>query len=330
MLIGKPSGIPSSEITSRGGYEWYFNRRRFLRSAVSGAAAVGAAALGADRLADVLSPRTGVEAGAKLQTVKSPLTTTGEELTTLKDVTTYNNFYEFGVDKGEPAMNAGALPTRPWTLRIEGQVKKPKTFDIDALLALQPLEDRVYRHRCVEAWSMVIPWVGYSLAEFIKQCDPLPSAKFVQFLSYYDKKVEKWAGQTSIFWPYSEGLRMDEAMHPLTLLTFGLYGEVLPNQNGAPVRIVVPWKYGFKSAKSIVAIRFLDKQPATTWNDQNTHEYGFYSNVNPSVDHPRWSQKTERRIGQPFYAQRRTTLMFNGYADQVASLYNGMDLKKYF
>jgi sulfoxide reductase catalytic subunit YedY len=330
MLIGKPSGIPSSQITSRSGYDWYLNRRRFLRSAVSGAAAVGAAALGADRLAELISPPTGAEAGTKLQTVKSPLTTTGEELTTLKDVTTYNNFYEFGVDKGEPSMNAGALPTRPWTLRVEGQVKKPKTFDIDALLALRPLEDRVYRHRCVEAWSMVIPWAGYSLAEFINQCDPLPSAKFVQFLSYYDKKVEKWAGQTSIFWPYSEGLRMDEAMHPLTLLTFGLYGEVLPNQNGAPVRIVVPWKYGFKSAKSIVAIRFLDKQPATTWNDQNTHEYGFYSNVNPNVDHPRWSQKTERRIGQPFYAQRRTTLMFNGYADQVASLYNGMDLKKYF
>jgi sulfoxide reductase catalytic subunit YedY len=215
-------------------------------------------------------------------------------------------------------------------VRVEGKVKTPKTFDIDTLLRLRPLEDRVYRHRCVEAWSMVIPWVGYSLSEFINQCDPLPSAKYVQFLSYFDKKVEKWQSESSIFWPYSEGLRMDEAMHPLTLLTFGLYGEVLPNQDGAPVRIVVPWKYGFKSAKSIVAVRFLDKQPPTTWNDQSMREYGFYSNVNPNVDHPRWSQKTERRIGQAFYAQRRTTLMFNGYGDQVASLYNGMDLRKYF
>jgi sulfoxide reductase catalytic subunit YedY len=234
------------------------------------------------------------------------------------------------VDKADPAKNAGGLPTRPWTVKVDGKVKKPLTFDIDALLKLRPLEDRVYRHRCVEAWSMVIPWVGYSLSEFIKQCEPLSTAKYVQFLSYYNGKVEKWASQSTIFWPYSEGLRMDEAMNPLALLTFGLYGEVLPNQDGAPIRIVVPWKYGFKSAKSIVAVRFLDKMPQTTWNDQNANEYGFYSNVNPNVDHPRWSQKTERRIGQPFYAQRRTTLMFNGYADQVASLYNGMDLKKNF
>jgi sulfoxide reductase catalytic subunit YedY len=232
------------------------------------------------------------------------------------------------VEKDQPAKNAGGLPTRPWTVRVEGKVKQPKTFDIDALLKLRPLEDRVYRHRCVEAWSMVIPWVGYSLSEFIRQCDPLPSAKYVQFLSYYDHKVEKWTGESTIFWPYSEGLRMDEAMNPLTLLTFGLYGEVLPNQDGAPVRVVVPWKYGFKSAKSIVTVRFVDKQPPTTWNEQGPNEYGFYSNVNPNVDHPRWSQKTERRIGQPFYAQRRTTLMFNGYGDQVASLYNGMDLRK--
>jgi sulfoxide reductase catalytic subunit YedY len=213
---------------------------------------------------------------------------------------------------------------------VDGQVKKPKVFDIDALLKLRALEDRVYRHRCVEAWSMVIPWVGYSLSAFIDQCEPLSTAKYVQFLSYYDRKVEKWASETSIDWPYSEGLRMDEAMHPLALLTFGLYGEALPNQNGAPVRVVVPWKYGFKSAKSIVGVRFLDKVPPTTWNEQAPREYGFYSNVNPNVDHPRWSQKTERRIGQPFYAQRRTTLLFNGYADQVASLYNGMDLRKFF
>lgn len=327
MLIGKAPDIPSSEITPRSGYQWYLSRRRFLHGAV----AAGAAALGADRLADVFDPAIGAHAGTKLDTVKSPLTTTGEQLTSLEDITHYNNFYEFGVDKGDPAKNAGALPTRPWTLKVEGKVAKPLTFDIDALLKLRPLEDRVYRHRCVEAWSMVMPWVGYSLSEFIKQCDPLPSAKYVQFISYYDRRVERWAEQdATISWPYSEGLRMDEAMNPLTLLTFGLYGEVLPNQDGAPIRIVVPWKYGFKSAKSIVKVKFVEKIPPTTWNDQAPNEYGFYSNVNPNVDHPRWSQKTERRIGLPFYAQRRTTLMFNGYGEQVASMYNGMDLKKYF
>jgi sulfoxide reductase catalytic subunit YedY len=326
MLIRKPSEFPSSAITPK---EQYLNRRRFLRGALSGAAITGAAALGADRVADIFSPRLSALAGTKLETVKSPLTTTGEQLTTLEDLTHYNNYYEFGVEKDMPAKNAGILPTRPWTVRVEGLVKQPKTFDIDTLLKLRPLEDRVYRHRCVEAWSMVIPWVGYSLSEFIKQCDPLSTAKYVQFLSFYDKKIDKWGtSETSIFWPYSEGLRMDEAMNPLTLLTFGLYGEVLPNQNGAPVRIVVPWKYGFKSAKSIVAVKFVDKQPETTWYQQNPHEYGFYSNVNPDVDHPRWSQKTERRIGAPFYAQRRATLKFNGYGEQVASLYNGMDLRR--
>jgi len=297
---------------------------------LSGAALAGAAALGIDRIADVVSPRLRALAGTKLETVKSPLTTTGEELTTLEDITHYNNFYEFGVNKDQPAKNAGVLPTRPWTVKVEGKVKTPKTFDIDQLLKLRPLEDRVYRHRCVEAWSMVIPWVGYSLSEFIKECEPLSSAKYVQFLSYYDKHVQKWSNESTIFWPYSEGLRMDEAMNPLTLLTFGLYGEVLPNQDGAPVRIVVPWKYGFKSAKSIVTVKFVEKEPPTTWNQQGPNEYGFFSNVNPNVDHPRWSQKTERRIGQAFYNQRRTTLMFNGYGEQVASLYNGMDLKKYY
>lgn len=325
MVIRKAPEIPSSEITSQSGYDWYVSRRKFLR----GAMATGAAALGAERLAEVLSPSTAAKADSKLQTVKSSLSTTGEQLTSLEDITHYNNFYEFGVDKDAPAKNAGALPTRPWTVKVEGKVKAPKTFDIDGLLKLRPLEDRVYRHRCVEAWSMVIPWVGYSLSEFIKECDPLPSAKYVQFLSYFDKKVEKWYGEdATIVWPYSEGLRMDEAMNPLTLLTFGMYGQVLPNQDGAPIRIVVPWKYGYKSAKSIVTVRFIDKMPHTTWNDQAPNEYGFYSNVNPTVDHPRWSQKTERRIGLPFYEQRKTTLMFNGYADQVASMYNGMDLKK--
>jgi len=321
MLIRKPSDIPSSAITPK---DEYLNRRKFL----GGALAASAAVLGAERIAEFVSPSGRVFADNRLQTVPSPLTTKGEDLTNRDYITGYNNFYEFGVDKSLPAKNAGKLPTRPWTVRIEGLVKQQKTFDIDTLLKMRPLEDRVYRHRCVEAWSMVVPWVGYSLSELLKQCEPLSTAKFVQFLSYYDHKVEPWASETTIDWPYSEGLRMDEAMHPLTLLTFGLYGEVLPNQNGAPVRIVVPWKYGFKSAKSVVTIRFVAKMPRTTWNDQNSNEYGFYSNVNPNVDHPRWSQKTERRIGLPFYAQRKTTLMFNGYGDQVASLYNGMDLRK--
>lgn len=330
MFIRNPSDIPSSEITSQDSYRQFLSRRRFLSSVAAGAAVASSSIAHADGFAGLFSPSADVPPGTKLQTVKSPLTTTGEQLTSFEDITHYNNYYEFGVDKGDPAKNAGVLPTRPWTVKVEGKVKQPKTFDIEALLKLRPLEDRVYRHRCVEAWSMVIPWIGYSLSEFINQCDPLPSAKFVQFLSYYDKHVEKWTSESSIFWPYTEGLRMDEAMHPLTLLTFGLYGQVLPNQDGAPIRIVVPWKYGFKSAKSIVTVRFLDKMPPTTWNEQAPSEYGFYSNVNPNHDHPRWSQKTERRIGLPFYAQRRTTLMFNGYGDQVASLYNGMNLNKYY
>lgn len=320
MLIGKPSPIPSSAITPK---DRYLNRRRFMKNAV----ALGAAALGADRLASILSPRIAAHADTKLQTIKSPLSTTGEPLTSYEDVTHFNNFYEFGVNKSDPAQNAGALPTRPWTVKVTGQVKQPRTFDIDALLKLRPLEERVYRHRCVEGWSMVIPWVGYSLSEFIKECEPSSKAKYVQFLSYYNHKVEKWASETTIFWPYSEGLRMDEAMNPLALLTFGLYGEVLPNQDGAPVRLVVPWKYGFKSAKSIVEVRFVEKQPSTTWSDMAPSAYGFYSNVNPTVE-PWRDQSYERRIGAPFYQQRRQTLLFNGYGEQVASLYNGMDLKR--
>jgi len=327
MLIRKPdplsgSDIPSSEITPR---DKWLNRRNFIAAA----AATGAVAIGGERLSEILAPAGRVHAATKLQTVKSPLTTTGEELTSFQDITHYNNFYEFGENKSDPAQNAGVLPTRPWTVKVSGLVKTPKTFDIDALLKLHPLEDRTYRFRCVEGWSMVVPWVGYSLSELIKQCDPLSSSKYVQFLSYFNGKVEKWA-PFGYNWPYSEGLRMDEAMNPLTLLTVGLYGEELPKQDGAPVRIIIPWKYGFKSAKSIVEIKFLDKQPHTTWNDANGSEYGFYSNVNPNVDHPRWSQKTERVIGKPFYAQRKPTLMFNGYGDFVASLYNGMDLRKYY
>ena len=327
MLIRKPnsidgSNIPSSEITPK---EKWLNRRSFL----TGAAAIGAAALGADRIAEIAGPVRPVFAAGKLQTIKSPLSTTGEELTTLKDITSYNNFYEFGTNKGDPSQNAAALPIRPWAIKVSGLVKAPKTLDIDTLLKMHPLEERTYRFRCVEGWSMVIPWVGYSLSELIKECEPLSTAKYVQFLSYFSGKVEKWA-PGGYNWPYSEALRMDEAMNPLTLLTLGLYGDELPKQDGAPVRLIVPWKYGFKSAKSIVQIKFTDKQPPTTWNDAAPSEYGFYSNVNPNKDHPRRSQKTERRIGQPFYAQRHPTLLFNGYSDQVASLYSGMDLNKLF
>ncbi len=322
MLIRKTADIPSSEITSQSAYK---NRRQFMAAA----AAAGAIALAGDRLVRIASPET-VAASTKLNTVKSPLSTTGVTPTTYKDITTYNNYYEFGTDKSDPSRNAVNLKTYPWTVAVEGLVKKPQTFDIDQLIKLRPQEERVYRFRCVEAWSMVIPWVGYSLSEFIKQCDPLPNAKYVQFLSLADKKQMPEIGQSGINPPYSEGLRMDEAMHPLTLLTFGLYGETLPNQDGAPVRVIVPWKYGFKSAKAIVKVRFVEKQPHTTWNDLSSSEYGFYSNVNPNVDHPRWSQKSERVIGAPIFHQRQATLMFNGYGDQVASLYNGMDLKKYY
>ena len=269
-------------------------------------------------------------ADIKLATVPSPLSAKGLTPTSYNDITHYNNFYEFGTDKDDPSRVCGQPADRPWSVAVEGLVKNKKTFDIDALMKLRPLEDRVYRFRCVEAWSMVIPWVGYSLSEFIKQCEPLSSAKYVQFLSFDDPKQEPGIRGVQLDWPYSEGLRMDEAMHPLTLLTFGLYGETLPNQDGAPVRVVVPWKYGFKSAKSIVKVRFVDKQPHTTWNDMASNEYGFYSNVNPNVDHPRWSQKTERVIGASLFRQRQPTLMFNGYEDQVAGLYKGMDLRKDF
>jgi sulfoxide reductase catalytic subunit YedY len=322
MLIRTKSEIPSSEITPK---QTYMNRRAFM----AGAAAAGVAAVAGERVSRVLRP-AGVEAAEKLTLVKSPLSTTGVTPTAFEDITHYNNFYEFGVDKGDPARNAGTLRTRPWSIKVEGLVKQPKTFDIDTLLKLKPLEERVYRFRCVEAWSMVIPWAGYSLSEFINACEPLPSAKFVQFISLADGKQEKLPFEAGISWPYSEGLRMDEAMHPLTLLTFGLYGEVLPNQDGAPVRVIVPWKYGFKSAKSIVKVKFLKSQPSTTWNDMAPQEYGFYSNVNPNVDHPRWSQKRERVIGAPIFRQLQPTPMFNGYSDQVASLYAGMDLRKNF
>jgi methionine sulfoxide reductase catalytic subunit len=321
MLIGKKPDIPSSEITSKSDY---LNRRKFLQSA----AGLGAAALVGGFASKLVRPAQTVQANDKLTTIKSPLSTQGETLTPYEAITHYNNFYEFGTDKTDPAKYAGKMKVRPWTVQVEGLVEQKKTFDIDTLLKLRPQEERIYRHRCVEAWSMVMPWIGYSLSEFIKECKPLSKAQYVQFLTLEDRGSMPGLSDSSYDWPYSEGLRMDEAMHPLTLLCFGLYGETLPNQDGAPIRVILPWKYGFKSAKSIVKVKFVEKQPHTLWNDAAPNEYGFYSNVNPNRDHPRWSQKTERRIGEPFYKQVRPTLMFNGYGDQVASLYKGMDLMK--
>jgi sulfoxide reductase catalytic subunit YedY len=268
----------------------------------------------------------------KLSAVLNQAYASKDGLTPYKYVTTYNNFYEFGTDKADPAEYAHTLQTRPWTISIEGLVKKPVTLDIDALLKLAPMEERIYRMRCVEGWSMVIPWNGYSLSKLINQVEPLGSAKYVEFISLADKKQMPGIKSNIIEWPYREGLRMDEAMNPLTLLTFGLYGEVLPKQNGAPARIVVPWKYGFKSAKSIVKIRFTEEMPKTSWSQFDAREYGFYSNVNPQVDHPRWSQAMEHRIGDPkgAFATKIKTQMFNGYAEQVAGMYAGMDLKKFY
>jgi len=308
MLFRKPHDVRPSEITPA---QLFRRRRDFMRDA-AGIIAGGA-------LAGVLPS---VHAAQTLPARQSPLSS-DEELTERKAVLGYNNFYEFGTDKSDPAKNAGVMKVRPWEIRVEGLVAKPRSFGIEELLKLAPLEERIYRLRCVEAWSMVVPWIGYSLAEVLKRVEPLGSARYVEFVSHYDPKV--MLTRPVLDWPYREGLRLDEAMHPLTLLTLGVYGEVLPNQNGAPVRIVVPWKYGFKSAKSIVAIRLTDSQPATAWNSAAPEEYGFYSNVNPDVDHPRWSQGRERRIGDFL---KRPTLMFNGYADQVAGLYQGMDLKR--
>ncbi len=321
-----------SEITPRAVYE---SRREWLRRVAGGAAGAALAAWAQrEALAD------GVQRPGRLPALpatlsKVPGAIAMDRVNDYRDITTYNNFYEFGTDKSDPAAMAGSLRTRPWSVSVEGEVAKPRVFGIDELLKLSPMEERIYRLRCVEGWSMVIPWVGYSLSELIRRVQPTSKAKFVQFVSLADPKQMPGVTDPVLDWPYVEGLRMDEALHPLTLLTFGLYGEILPNQNGAPVRIVVPWKYGFKSAKSIVKIRFVDRQPPTSWSTANPHEYGFYSNVNPHVDHPRWSQATERRIGDGsglagLFAPRRPTLMFNGYGPQVASMYAGMDLRKYF
>lgn len=309
MLIRHPADILPSEITDSA---VYLERRRFLAQA------------GTLALAGALPASLAHAAGQSLgPLIKSPLSI-GESQTPYKAVTTYNNFYELGTDKEDPAQNTHRLKPAPWTLRIEGLVNKPQTIGIEQLLKLVPLEERIYRMRCVEGWSMVIPWVGIPLASLLKLADPQGSAKYVEFVSHYDKATMT---RGVLDWPYNEGLRLDEARNPLTILAVGLYGEVLPVQNGAPVRLVVPWKYGFKGAKSLVAIRLLEKQPSTAWMKAGPSEYGFYANVNPEVDHPRWSQATERRIGE---FTKRKTLMFNGYADQVASMYSGMDLRRYF
>ena len=323
--VSRESVIRSSEITPQHAFEQHQqDRRRFLTTAAS----VGAGAIAARYLGNLADPGTTVEAATDLPTVPSKYTVPDAQ-TPFNKATAFNNYYEFGTDKSDPAKYAHTLQTRPWTVQVTGMVKKPQTINIDDLLKYRPIESRVYRHRCVEAWSMVIPWDGYSLSEFINFCEPLPSAKYVQFFTLNDKK-QMPDRPSSYDWPYREGLRMDEAMNPLALLTFGCYGQVLPNQNGAPIRIILPWKYGFKSGKSVVRFHFLDKQPQTTWNEQNSEEYGFYSNVNPNVDHPRWSQARERRIDSSLLPHYVPTQMFNGYSDQVASMYSGMDLKKYY
>ncbi len=310
-----------SDITPRHVFE---ARRTLLKGAAAGAAFSVLPAL-----AQTPRPNKGAALPGAMSAVPGALVM--DKLTPYTDVTTYNNFYEFGTDKSDPARNAGTLKTRPWTVAIEGEVKKPGIFDLDTLLKMAPMEVRIYRLRCVEGWSMVVPWVGFSLAELIKRVEPTGNARFVQFVTLADKAQMPGLRSPVLDWPYVEGLRIDEAMHPLALLSFGLYGEVLPNQSGAPVRLVVPWKYGFKSAKSIVKIRFVDKQPKTSWEQAAASEYGFFSNVNPTVDHPRWSQATERRIGEDgLFAKKRPTLMFNGYEAQVGQLYAGMDLKKHY
>ncbi len=315
-----------SKITPRAVYE---GRRDWLKAA-AGVTAIG---LGLGASGTAFSQTAGPGKLAKLPGARSAVAggLTMDKPTAYNDITTYNNFYEFGTDKSDPGHNAHTLKPRPWTVSVEGAIGKPKVYDIEELMKLAPMEERIYRLRCVEGWSMVIPWVGFSLSELIKRVEPTGNAKYVEFVTLADPKQMPNVGARVLDWPYVEGLRIDEAMHPLALLTFGLYGEVLPNQSGAPVRMVLPWKYGFKSGKSIVKIRFVEKEPRTAWNVAASSEYGFYSNVNPNVDHPRWSQATERRIGEDgLFTKKRPTLMFNGYEAQVGQLYAGMDLKKFF
>jgi len=321
--------LTASEITDP---HVYAGRRDLLKCMATG---VAGAALASWASRQALAQGVTVGPGKLAALAARPSSVAGaialDKPTTYKDATGYNNFYEFGTDKTDPAAYAHTLKTSPWSVEVEGLVKKPGRWALEDLLKLSPMEERIYRLRCVEGWSMVIPWVGYSLAELIRRVEPLGSAKYVEFISQADPKTMPGVGSRVLDWPYAEGLRLDEAQHPLTLLAFGMYGEVLPNQNGAPVRLVVPWKYGFKSSKSIIKIRFTEKQPGTAWNKAAANEYGFYSNVNPNVDHPRWSQATERRIGEDgLFAKKRKTLLFNGYEAQVGQLYAGMDLKKFY
>ena len=319
MLIKKSPDLRESDVTPK---ELYLRRREFL--AVAGSTAVAVAANGLDFTGTSTLAAQNPKAQKLTDLKKSPFST-DEKINSYKDITTYNNFYEFGLDKADPGKYAHTLKPRPWSVVVDGQCGKPGTYNIEDIMKWAPLEERIYRLRCVEAWSMVIPWVGFQLSELIKRCEPTSKAKFMEFYTLYDPNQMPGVRVPVLRWPYIEGLRMDEAMHPLTILVTGLYGEVLPKQDGAPIRLVIPWKYGFKGAKSIVRIRFVERQPLNTWQESAPQEYGFYSNVNPNVDHPRWSQATERRIGEFF---KRKTLMFNGYADQVQGLYAGLDLKK--
>lgn len=324
MVIKKPNDIPSSEITPK---SVFLTRRKFI----TGAAVTGAAIAGGLYLRSTGGNEAEAAGnGAKLSGIIQSQYSVKDQPTSFKDITNYNNYYEFSTDKYEPNGASANFRTRPWTVSIEGLVKKSKKLDIDQIMKLAPLEERIYRHRCVEGWSMVIPWVGYPLSNLLKQVEPLGNAKFVAFETVFAPDQMPNQKRDVLPWPYVEGLRMDEAMHPLAILVLGLYDEVLPNVDGAPLRLAVPWKYGFKSIKAIVKIKLVDKKPPTTWNITAPDEYGFYSNVNPTVDHPRWSQATERRIGDSIFAPKHPTLMFNGYGDQVASLYSGMDLRKDF
>lgn len=316
MLLKKGSDIKSSEITPK---KLYMDRRKFIASSAA------VAGLGLLKPRSLFSPQEQQE--KKLKISKKGEFTVDEKLTSYENATGYTNFYEFSLRKRETIELAKDFKTRPWKVSVEGDVKEPITFDVEEIINMFPLEERVYRWRCVEAWGMIVPWVGFPLAGFIKKCNPTSNAKFIEYTTVMDKEQMPGLKTRVLPWPYVEGLRMDEAMHPLTLLSVGLYGEILPNQNGAPLRLIIPWKYGFKSGKSIVKFRFLKKMPRTAWNRQRPEEYGFYANVNPNVNHPRWTQKTERRIGEE---GRRPTLMFNGYEEDVGSLYSGMDLKKYY
>ena len=331
MIIQTKSDITPSEITPK---EVVDDRRKFLQQAgfgvLAGAAGLLNMPVNAAVTSKISSPIKTQGSLLKLPYFSKTSYGTGEKLTSYEDITNYNNYYEFGTAKDEPAVHAKLFKPVPWTVSIEGQVRKNKTIGIDDILKLAPLEERIYRMRCVEGWSMVIPWVGFPLAQLIKWAEPTANAKYVEFVSLADSQQMPGTNLPILDWPYVEGLRMDEAMNPLTIMAVGLYGECLPNQNGAPMRLVVPWKYGFKGAKAIVKIRFTEKMPVTTWMKAGPSEYGFYANVNPQVDHPRWTQSSEKRIGAGLFAGRIKTQMFNGYTEQVGQMYAGMDLRKYF